>query len=47
VATPEEDRVRTSRFSTEQLVGIRKEHEASAGAADLCYRHGISQPTFS
>ena len=38
--------MRTSRFSTEQIVGILKEHEAGAGTADLCRRHGISQQTF-
>jgi putative transposase len=38
--------MRTSRFSTEQIVGILKEHEAGAGTAELCRRHGISQQTF-
>jgi putative transposase len=38
--------MRTSRFSAEQIVGILKEHEAGAGMADLCRRHGISQQTF-
>ena len=38
--------MRTSRFSAEQIVGILKEHEAGAGAADLCRRHGISLQTF-
>ncbi len=37
--------MRTSRFSAEQIVGILKEHEAGAGLADLCRRHGISQQT--
>jgi putative transposase len=38
--------VRKSRFTVEQIVGILKEHEAGAGTADLCRRHGISQQTF-
>ncbi len=38
--------MRTSRFSTEQIVGILKEHEAGAGIAELCRRHGVSQQTF-
>jgi putative transposase len=37
--------MRTSRFSAEQIVGILKEHEAGAGLAELCRRHGISQQT--
>jgi len=37
--------MRTSRFSAEQIVGILKEHEAGAGLANLCRRHGISQQT--
>lgn len=37
--------MRTSRFSAEQIVGILKEHEAGAGMAELCRRHGISQQT--
>jgi putative transposase len=37
--------MRTSRFSAEQVVGILKEHEAGAGTAEVCRRHGISQQT--
>jgi putative transposase len=38
--------MRTSRFSAEQIVAILQEHEAGAGTAELCRRHGISQQTF-
>ena len=37
--------MRTSRFAAERIVGILKEHEAGAGMAELCRRHGISQQT--
>jgi transposase-like protein len=42
---PGGDTMRTSRFSAEQIVGILKEHEAGAGTAELCRRHGISPQT--
>ena len=38
--------MRRSRFSEEQIVGILKEQEAGATAAELCRRHGISEQTF-
>jgi putative transposase len=34
------------RFSEEQIIKVLKEHEAGAGTADLCRRHGISPGTF-
>ncbi len=34
------------RFSEEQIIGILKEHQAGATAADLCRKHGISDATF-
>jgi len=34
------------RFSEEQIIGILKEHQAGAKAADLCRKHGISDATF-
>ena len=38
--------MRRSRFSDEQIVGILKEQEAGATAAELSRRHGISEQTF-
>ena len=35
-----------SRFSEEQIIGILKEHQAGATAADLCRKHGVSDATF-
>jgi putative transposase len=34
------------RFTQEQIIGVLKEHQAGASAADLCRRHGISDATF-
>lgn len=38
--------MKRSRFSEEQIIGILKEHQAGAKAADLCRTHGISDATF-
>lgn len=35
-----------SRFTTEQIVGILREHEAGAKISELCRRHGITDTTF-
>jgi len=37
--------MRRSRFSEEQIVGIRKEHAAGERPGALCRRHGISEQT--
>lgn len=38
--------MKTSRFTTEQIVAILQEHAAGTSPADLIRRHGISRPTF-
>jgi len=38
--------MKRSRFSEERIIGILKEHQAGAKAADLCRKHGISDATF-
>jgi putative transposase len=37
--------MRRSRFSQEQIIGVLREHDAGAAAAELCRRHGISEQT--
>ena len=34
------------RFTEEQIIQILKEQAAGERTADVCRRHGISQPTF-
>ena len=38
--------MKLSRFTQEQIIGVLKEHQADATAADLCRKHGISDATF-
>jgi putative transposase len=38
--------MRKSRFSEQQIIAILKEHEAGMSTAEVCRRHGVSQPTF-
>lgn len=38
--------MKRSRFSEEQIIGILKEHQAGATAAELCRKHGVSDATF-
>ena len=38
--------MKKQRFSEEQIIGILREQEAGAKAADLCRKHGISEATF-
>ncbi len=34
------------RYTEEQIIGVLKEAEAGAKVADLCRKHGMSEPTF-
>jgi len=38
--------MRKSRFTEEQIIKVLKEHAAELSAAELCRKHGISEPTF-
>ncbi len=38
--------MKRSRFTQEQIIGVLKEHQAGATAADLCRKHGVSEATF-
>lgn len=38
--------MRKSRFNEQQIIAILKEHAAGMSTAEVCRRHGISQPTF-
>lgn len=38
--------MRKSRFSEEPMISILKEQESGRSTAEVCRRHGISQPTF-
>jgi len=38
--------MKRSRFSEEQIIGVRKEHRAGLGAMELCRKNGISDATF-
>jgi putative transposase len=38
--------MKKSRFTEEQIIGILQEQEAGMKTAEVCRKHGISQPTF-
>jgi putative transposase len=38
--------MKKARFTQDQIIGILKEHQAGATAADVCRKHGISDATF-
>ena len=37
--------MKRSRFTEEQIIGVRREQEAGMKVSDLCRKHGISEPT--
>lgn len=34
------------KFNDEEIMDILKEHQGGVTVADVCHRHGISEPTF-
>jgi putative transposase len=42
----EDQTMKRSRFTEEQIIGVLKEHELGAKTSDLCRKHGISEATF-
>jgi putative transposase len=42
----EEDPMRHSRFSEEQIIAMLRENEAGAKVDEVCRRHGVSGATF-
>ena len=37
--------MKRSRYTEKQIIGVLREHEAGARAADLCRKHGMSEAT--
>ena len=38
--------MKRSRFSEEQIIGVLREQESGLKVAEVCRKHGISEPTF-
>jgi putative transposase len=41
-----EEKMKKSKFTESQIIGILKAQESGRSVADICREHGISQPTF-
>jgi putative transposase len=46
LAQLEDQNMKRSRFSEEQIISILKEHQAGIALAEICRKHGISDATF-
>jgi putative transposase len=38
--------MKRSRFSEEQIIGVLRQQEAGMRVAEVCRKHGVSEPTF-
>ena len=38
--------MKQSRFTEEHIIGVPREQQAGTKAAEVCRKHGISEPTF-
>ena len=38
--------MKRGRFTEEQIIGVLREQEAGMRVAEVCRKHGVSEPTF-